>query len=259
MRLERADDPSGASRRAASKLRWLLRAAGWVAETRRVDRAEAIAFFAAHRPASFGLSKGSYATYKTAVLSAIGEGRRRSRARDVRDIDGPYAEIQARVRASTALPADLRHSGGPLLTYLHDQGVAPDRITTEVLEAYHRHRLATGVKTEAACVKAVKRAALLLARLQRMPEFAPFGIAAPPHPFGDGRRRYGAADADAAIAALMAEFDARVAPWSRGEVSCTGLDRTAFIAELDRQTPPAEGKKGLLRKRGVVLTWPFAP
>ena len=249
-RLEGADDPSGRSRKMAGRLRWLVRAAGWVAETREVDRGEVIAFFSQNRPATFDLGAGSFATYKSDVLAAIDGGRRRARGRDVRDVGGLHRELHEQVRDCQALPQDLRIVGGAFLVYLHDQGIAPCQVTTEVLAEYHAHRRATGVKDEAACTKHVKRVAALLARLRTLPEFARFAVAAPPHPFADGRLKYGGGDVDAVIAPLMEEFDARVGPWARGEVSSTGLSRAAFVAELDARRAKARprGKKPLQQR-----------
>ena len=249
-RLEGADDPSGRSRKMAGRLRWLVRAAGWVAETREVERGEVIAFFSQNRPATFELGAGSYATYKSDVLAAIDGGRRRARGRDVRDVGGVHRELHERVRDCTALPQDLRIVGGAFFTFLHDQAIAPDRITTAALAEYHAHRLATGVKDEAVCTKHVKRVAALLARLRTLPEFIRFAVAAPAHPFADGRLKYGGGDVDAVIAPLMAEFNARVGPWARGEVSSTGLSRAAFVAELDARRAKArsQGKKPLQQR-----------
>ena len=249
-RLEGADDPSGRSRKMAGRLRWLVRAAGWVAETREVDRGEVIAFFSQNRPATFDLGAGSFATYKSDVLAAIDGGRRRARGRDVRDVGDLHRELHEQVRDCQALPQDLRIVGGAFLVYLHDQGIAPCQVTTEVLAEYHAHRRATGVKDEAACTKHVKRVAALLARLRTLPEFARFAVAAPPHPFADGRLKYGGGDVDAVIAPLMEEFDARVGPWARGEVSSTGLSRAAFVAELDARRAKARpgGKKPLQQR-----------
>ncbi len=98
-------------------------------------------------------------------------------------------------------------------------------------------------------VKHVKRIAALLAKLNAMPEFARFGFAAPAHPFGNRRDKFGVDEA--VIAPLLAEFDRRVVPWARGELSCTGETRAEFLASLDAQTPPPppEDKKAALRRR----------
>jgi integrase/lambda repressor-like predicted transcriptional regulator len=240
-RLEGPDDPTGRGPKLARRLRWFLRTTGWVAETREVDRTEAIAFFTTNRPATFGLKDASYSTYKCDVLAAIDGGNRRARGRDVRDIGGVHGELQRQVRGCEAIANDLRNLAGSFLVYSHDRGIAPAEITTEVLLEYHRHRLTTGVKDEATCRKHVKRVATLLAKLKDLPEFAPYNIAAPPHPFEDRRRKYGGAEADAAIAPLMAEFDGRVDPWVRGEVSNTGTTREEFVAELDARRTPRSG------------------
>lgn len=250
-RLEGLDDPTGRGPHLASRLKWFLRKARWVGEIEEVDRAKVIAFFTTNRPATLGLQSNSHSTYKCDVLAAIDGANRRARGRDVRDIGGIHGKLQREVRGCEAITKDLRNVAGSFFVYIHDQGVAPAEITTEVLLEYHCHRLTTGIKDETTCRKHVKGVATLLAKLQDLPEFAPYDIAAPPHPYENRRRKYGGAEADAAIAPLMREFDERVDPWVRGEVSNTGMTRKEFVAELDaRRTPRSRHAPALTRRNG---------
>lgn len=229
------------------RLRWLLRKAGWVAEAELVDRRKVVDFFARHRPATFDLTPGSYSTYKSEVLDLLPRAAA-PRPRSVSDIGGMYGEVRAAIRDSD-LPKDLKNISGTFLVFLHDEGIAPGDIARDTLQAYFESRLARSGKPEATCIKHVKRIATLLAKLNATPEFARFGFAAPTHPFGNRRDKFGV-DA-AVIAPLLAEFDRRVVPWARGELSCTGETRAEFLASLDAQTPapPPEDKKAALRRR----------
>ncbi|SFQ10600.1 site-specific integrase [Tranquillimonas alkanivorans] len=242
-------DAAVKARRLQTRLGWLCRKAGWFPEIEPVDRQKVLKFFADNEAATFGLSAGSYATYKSEALDAIDVACPAARPLDVRDIDGDYAAIHARIRDSD-LPRDLKNASGAFLTWLHDSGIAPAEITTDTLEAYYHHRLARGRKTEETCRKHVKRMATLLSKLASHPDFTAFGFAAPPHPFADGRTKFGVSDAQ--IAALMAEFDQRVAPWVRGKVSNTGLGRREFLEELDGRRSDASGRTRRTRrtKRG---------
>lgn len=228
------------------RLNWYLRNAGRVAETAEVDRRAVIDFFAENRPTTFGLTPGSYATYKSDILDTIDSATCVPRKRTVQDIAGPYRTVQDLVRGSD-LPEDLKNSAGSFLTYLHDREIEPGDITTETLRADYDHRLASARTTEKASRKHVKRIAALLERLAADPVFATYGFTAPPHPFEDGRDKFGIADE--LIAPLLADFDARVAPWARGEMSATGMSREDFIARLDRDTAGADPKKDRLRQR----------
>ncbi|MBK1634157.1 site-specific integrase [Rhodovulum adriaticum] len=232
--------------RRISRLTWLLRNANWIAETTMVDRQAVIAFFAANTPATFGLKKSSYATYKYDILEVIDTATGRGRKRTIDDIAGPYRAIQDRVRQSD-LPLDLKNNAGSFFVYLHDEGIAPGEITTDTLAAYFEHRLSVARTTEKTCRKHVKRVAALLARLTRDPDFAEYGFAAPPHPFPDTRDKFGISEAT--IAPLIAEFDRRVAPWVLGEMSRDGLSRAEFIAVLDRAVVEEDPRKARLQAR----------
>ncbi|QFS83022.1 site-specific integrase [Roseivivax sp. THAF197b] len=236
------------NRALASKLRWLCRKAGWTPELRAVCKQDVIDFFDANTAARFGLTEGSFATYRSALIKAAGRGEPRQRKRRIDDITGIYRDVQQAIKNS-ALPKSARLSAGSFLLFLHDADIAPGEITTATLGDYYNHRIAVSPKSEAQCEKHVREIATLLKRLANAPDFSDFGFVAATHPFADARNRYGVADET--IAPLMAEFDARVAPWVLGELSRDGKTREAFIAELDARhyEEPIADKKALLRAK----------
>ncbi|SIT17601.1 Phage integrase family protein [Roseivivax lentus] len=229
----------------ASKLRWLCRNAGWTPELRAVCKQDVIDFFDANTAARFDLSEGSYATYRSALIKAAGRGEPHRRRRRIDDIAGIYRDAHQAIKES-ALPKSARLSAGSFLLYLHDVDIAPGEITTATLGDYYNHRITVSPKSEAQCEKHVREIATLLKRLANDPEFSDFGFVTATHPFANARNRYGVAEER--IAPLMAEFDARVAPWVLGQMSRDGKTREAFIAELDAKEDeePIADKKALL-------------
>lgn len=216
--------------RRAVRVRWLLRKAGWVAQTRAVCRHDAIDFFASHRPASVGLSKRSYATYKSDILAALSPDTTRARRRTILDIGGPLRALYGRI-SETDIADDLKRAAGPILTWLHDQKLEPSDLTTDLLWSYYEHRRDVTGKADRACRKHVKRVANLWCALAGLPAFAGSGFRRVSHPFRDGRDRFGVPDD--ALATLLVDWDTRVDPWARGLASRTGQTRAEFIAELD--------------------------
>lgn len=239
----------GKAKRYAQRMRWLLRAAGWVAEFEAVDRRKIRDFFAKTSAATFGLSDKSFATYKAEVMSAVDVALPRARGRGIADLSGPFARVHDAIKNSD-LPKDLSLVAGSFLVFLHDRKIQPSEITTDTLADYYAHRTEVSAKDEATARKHVKRIATLLKELARRPEFAPFGFTDPAHPFTDGRDRYGVPDET--IASIMAEFDTRIAPWALGHKSRDGKDFAEFLAWLDAQKPTAGAeKRALLRRSGI--------
>ncbi|NKX48841.1 site-specific integrase [Rhodobacteraceae bacterium R_SAG8] len=231
--------------RLVRRVRWLLRKTNWVAQTKIVDRANIIQFFRASRPATFDLSPGSFANYKSDLLRALDITQVRARKRGVSDISGPHAEIHRMIREAEDLPLDLKNIAGSFLVFLHDNEIAFGAVTTQVLQAYYEHRLAIGGKAEGVCIKHVKRITTLLAKLSVHSDFVTFGFSAPAHPFSDRRNKYGVSVSD--IAAVLNDFDLHIAPWARGEVSRDGQSRDAYIAMLDEKGPIPTKKKSKLK------------
>lgn len=235
--------------RRVSRLRLVLRQAGWVPETDVADRNRMIALFARWSPATLGLTARSFQTYKSDVLSAIDMAGGSSRKSGIRDVVGLYAEVHDLLAAS-GFPRDLALVSGAFFYFLDQQGIKPSQITPTVLEAYYHHRLGDTTKTPAICRKHVKRVAHLCTRVAEHPDFERFGFVPVSHPFENGTDRYGVSVE--VLAPLLDEFDGPVTSWLRGQFSCRGEAFAAFIARLDAEAPqqrPADDKKLLLRTK----------
>lgn len=239
------DPTHSKSRRLARRVSWLMKQAGWVAETKQVNRQEIVAFFEDSHPATVGVSKGSFATYKSELLSVVDESAGRKRKRGIADVDGLYKEIHETIR-NRDFPLYQKNGSGSFFVFLYEQGIEPGDITTDVFQRYYEHRQEHSVKDDAKCRRQTKEMATLLASLACHPDFARYGLVAVPHPFSDGRDRFGVPNEE--IASLMAEFDQKVAPWALGKASNSGASMEEFIQHLDTQAAPLQGKKALLCK-----------
>lgn len=228
----------------SSRLRWICRNAGWAPELKVVCKQDVIDFFDRHTPASFNLTKGSMATYRSMLVAAASSGQSRRRTRRIDDIGGVYKEAHEAIRESD-LPHSARLISGSFLVFLHDEGIQPSEVTTETLAWYYRHRVRVSAKGETQCEKHVRQIASLLSTLSEHPEFSKFGFPAVSHPFEDGRDKFGVRSSQ--LSSLLEEFDTRVAPWATGQMSRDGLSRTEFIASLDAMEKPASEKKARLR------------
>ena len=237
--------PATAPRRRLSRLRWLLRQTSWVASVQRVDRRAVLRFFARTEPAAVGLSKKSYATYKSDILAAL-DSATRTRPTSMRDVTGLYRDVYDRLLETPddEIPADMKRAAGAFLVHLDAHGIAPPDITVTTLLDYHLHRVSTGARDETSVRKHLGRLVTLLDKLSVHPAFAAEAFAAPGTPFADGRDCYPVPPG--ALDDLMTAFDA-LRQWTQGEVSNTGQSRAEFIAALDAAGPaPAEGKKAAL-------------
>ncbi|MEP2182888.1 hypothetical protein, partial [Roseibium sp.] len=95
-----------------SKLRWLCRHAGWAPELKQVCKQDVIDFFDSNEPARFNLSKGSYATYRSALVNAAGRDQPRERKRSINDIAGHYQRAYKAIQDSD-LPCSAKYACGP--------------------------------------------------------------------------------------------------------------------------------------------------
>ncbi|MCR9150287.1 MAG: site-specific integrase [Rhodobacteraceae bacterium] len=231
-----------------SRIRKVVRAAGWVPEIEEVDKRRMLERFAGWSPASLGLSPGSFATYKADVLTAIATGCGANRKAGSRDLSGLFREIHEAIQESD-LKQDLKLSSGSFLFFLDRCGIMPDEITETVLHDYYWHRVSDSNKTEVNCRKHVKRIAALCTRLSSRPEFSRFRFPAVSHPFADGRDKYDVPES--VLAAFLEEFDGPVTRWAMGTESRDGLPYAAFLAQLDskERTLRADDKKSLLKPR----------
>lgn len=236
--------------RAAARVRWLVKSAGWVPQTKIICRRDAVEFLEAQNGARFGLSKGSYATYKSEAIATLSEADVRNRQRNITDVGGVYGEFHQALKDS-AMESWRVGLVGSFLVYLHDQEIEPAQITTDVLGAYFAHRLNVSSKSEKKCRDHVKEIADFLMIVSEHPDLSGFGFRAVPHPFEKSTGKYGVHDE--VIAALMADFDQNIAPWARGKISRDGMSRDEFIAQLDHDEAQLPDRKKLLRQRRAAL------
>lgn len=235
----------------ASKLKWLCHNAGWSPELKIVCKQDVIDFFDAHNAVRFNLSRGSYATYRSALVKAAGEGQSRQRCRRIDDVGGIYRDVHAAIKDSD-LAKSAKIASGSFLLFLSDHKIAPGNVTTETLSVYYNHRVKVSSKSAVTCEKHVREIASLLRRLAADPALARFGFTAAKHPFADKRNKFGVLDQ--AIASLLAEFDTRVGPWAAGLVSRDGQSMKDFISGVDlaEAAHPVDDKKSQLRARKKV-------
>ena len=198
--------------------------------------------------AELGLGEYSKSTYKSLVLAGVGAYRPKGRKPDISDVPGVGRDLYLAAKDETlGLPDDMIFAAGPFLRFAHDLGVQPDMITTETLRLYYEHRMAGGTKTQAKEKKHVKRvAAFFYEEAAGEPALAGFGVRPVAVPFADGRDKYRMTDA--LLAPVLKEFDEKVAPWARGEMSRDGLTRAELVTRLDAEEPQLLGKQGRLQR-----------
>ncbi|GAA6162191.1 hypothetical protein NBRC116589_43650 [Ruegeria sp. HU-ET01832] len=227
-----------------SRLKWLCRNAGWTPELKVACKQDVIDFFDRNGPSSVNLTKGSFASYRSALVKAVAGGQSRQRQRRIDDIGGIYGDAYKAIQASD-LPTSSKVASGPFLVFLYDANIDPSSISTDTLADYYRHRIEVSSKGEAGCKKHVCEISTLLGKLSAHADLSGFGFAAADHPFEDGRDKFGVDEA--LIAPLLTEFKTRVAPWVTGKMSRDGQSRSEFITSLDALEAPVSDKKARLR------------
>lgn len=227
-----------------SRVYTMLRKAGWTAETKHVCRRDVIDYFETQNAEGFGVAPGTYATYKSDVLKALNIALGRQRPRNVSDIGGEHGALHDAI-TDNPVPQSWKLISGSFLIYLHDREIALWAITSDVLADYFAHRLEVSSKTEAKCRAHVAEIAHMITLLSRHEAFRQFRLPAVKHPFADGRDKY---KVDGTlIVPILEDFDRRIVPWARGEVSRSGETREAFIARLDAEDTDVSDKKARLR------------
>ncbi|MFW5654039.1 MAG: hypothetical protein ACOCYW_00130 [Roseicyclus sp.] len=163
--------------RLAGRVEWLCRVADWHPDLEIVR--------ASGRPATFGLTSGSFSTYKSEALKAVEAGVTRQRPRGIRDIGGMHRALYDHMVAC-GIREWVRGQVAPFLVFLHDNGVALSEITPAVYEDYLSYRIATKRHDEIRARKHVREVAGHVKALARRPEFDRFALVGPDHPFANG-------------------------------------------------------------------------
>lgn len=221
--------------RIARRLLWMCRQANWVPETTVASHQAVTEFFDRNTPATFGVTPGTYAVYRSEVLSVLKPDPVRKR-RYILQMEGVYREVHDRT-VDSEMPEAFRWRCSPLLWYLHDRALAPPDITVDTLREYYRFSLDVEQLAEERARQRAKDAARYISHLAGDPDFAEFGFAPVEITFPNRSIKY---DVPRGIAdALLQEFDNRVVPWARGEVSNQGETWAEYIARLDAAETPA--------------------
>lgn len=221
--------------RIARRILWMCRQANWAPETTSASPQEVRRFFDANRPTTFGLTPGSYAVYRSEILSVLKPDPVR-KGRYILQMHGVYREVHD-LTVEADLPAQFRWRCSPLLWYLAERSIMPPDITADTLMDYYRFSLNIEQLPEERARRRAQDAARYISFLAARPEFATFGFVPVKIAFRNRSVKY---DVPQDVAdGLLAQFDARVAPWARGEVSNRGEPWSAYIARLDASEAPA--------------------
>lgn len=233
-RLQAAADEGGegsrSNTRIARRILWLCRQANWPPETTAASRRDVIDFFERNRPATFGLQPGSYAVYKSEILSQI-KSDQTIRRQHIAQMSGVYREIYDRTLDCSSIPQSLRWRCTAFLRYLSRRDIHPSSVSDETVMAYYRFNLEVAEVSEMHARTRAKAAAKYISLLSGHPDFKEFGLS---NVQADLPRRHVKYNVPQEISsAILKEFDERIAPWARGEASNLGETWNAYIARLD--------------------------
>ena len=221
--------------RIARRILWVCRQANWVPETTVASHQAVTKFFDTHTPATFGVTPGTYAVYRSEALSVLKPEPVR-KGRYILQMTGVYREVHDRT-VDSGMPPQFRWRCSPLLWYLHDRALAPPDITDNTLMEYYRFSLDVEQLPEDRARRQAKDAARYISLMAGDPDFAEFGFSPVEITFPNRSIKY---DVPRDIAdTLLQEFDNRVVPWARGEVSNKGETWAEYIARLDSAEAPA--------------------
>lgn len=256
--------------RVARRLLWLCHVANWPPETTVASRHAVTAFFNENRPATFGLSKGSYAVYRSEILSVLKPDPVRKR-RYILNMSGVWRDVHD-LTVLADLPPAFRWRCSPLLWFFDERKIAPGEVTEVILMDFYRFSVDVEKLEEHRARRRVKDAARYINLLSNTPEFKNFGFLPIDIKFKNRSIKY---DVPAGIAdTLLADFDQRVAPWVRGELSNSGETEADYIKRLDDEQPLAtisekkrlwksgeatKKRKAQARSAGAVANHGFMP
>lgn len=240
-RLNAADPPGSAqakkSARIARRVVWMCRQASWAPETTKASYPAARQFFATHTPAAFGVTAGTYAVYRSEVLSVLKPAAAPKR-RYILMMTGVYRQVyDLTAQADADLPQAFRWRSSQFLWYLHDLEIPPSSITSDTLIGYYEFCRDVQMLEEGAARDRARNAATYVSLLASHPSFKAFGFSPVAISFPNRSIKYNVPPDIAHT--LLQDFDARVVPWARGEVSNRGETWSEYIARLDAAEVPA--------------------
>ncbi|MCL1629476.1 site-specific integrase [Roseibaca sp. V10] len=221
--------------RIARRILWVCRQANWVPETTVASHQAVTKFFDTHTPATFGVTPGTYAVYRSEVLSVLKPQPVR-KGRYILQMTGVYREVHDRT-VDSGMPEAFRWRCSPLLWYLHDHGIAPPDISVDTLMEYYQFSLDVEQLAEERARRRAQDAAKYISLMASDPDFGEFGFCPVEITFPNRSIKYNV-PRDIADA-LLKEYDNRVVLWARGEVSNKGETWAEYIARLDAAETPA--------------------
>ncbi|MEM5545033.1 site-specific integrase [Sulfitobacter sp. AS92] len=227
--------------RIARRLIWMCRQANWTPETTVASPQEVSKFFDANKPATFGVTVGTYGVYRSEILSVLRADPVR-KGRYILQMKGIYRDVHDRTVRS-GVPQEFRWRCSPLLWYLHDHDVAPSDINTDTLTAYYQFCCNIEQLGEERARRRAQDAGKYISLMSEHGDFAEFGFLPVEIALPNRSIKY---DVPKGISdALVTEFDKRVVPWARGEVSNQGETWGEYIARLDtaETSAPTSDKK----------------
>lgn len=220
--------------RIARRLLWLCHKANWPPETTVASLHAATAFFDQNRPTTFGLTKGSYAVYRSEVLSVLKPDPVR-KGRYILTMSGIWRDIYD-LTVLADLPPAFRWRCSPLLWFLDERKIAPSDVTEEVLMQFYTFSMDVEKLGEHRARSRVKDGARYMTLLSGLPEFAKFGFSPVEVSFRNRSIKY---DVPVDIAdPLLNDFDRRVVPWVQGKISNIGETLAEYIKRLDDENSP---------------------
>ena len=160
--------------RIARRLLWICRQANWVPETAVASHQAVTEFFDRNTPATFGVTPGTYAVYRSEALSVLKPDPVR-KGRYILQMTGVYREVHDRT-VDSGMPPQFRWRCSPLLWYLHDRALAPPDITDNTLMEYYLFSLDVEQLPEERARRQAKDAARYISHLAGDPDFAEFGF-----------------------------------------------------------------------------------
>jgi integrase len=241
----------------------LRRLPGWVGKSDPADipasKADLEALVGRYNAAALGIGAATFGVYVSHINRALDFYFARAAKVMINDVTGPHRELYEvlredfdhrtgdglRVGRDRRYKTDQFYEFSRFLAYLHVR----DRALTEVDEtdfvAFAEHLRANGSVRSATPQKAERAAKRCRKAWNDMVDDpdpairAAFGGRKVGKPFASRVDKFGV-PADI-CAPILAEYDGRIAPWGRGELSRMGQTLDEFLAEIDARAPQHRG------------------
>lgn len=230
-----------------SSIRFLLKHTFWP-PSMPVVRRNVIEFFGAHGAAKLGVSKSTFNTHKSQILAALPKEVVYAK-RSIKSTAPVYKRIYD--ACPHRIEGGPRSVVGTFVIYLEDHAVSPSDVTEATLNAYKNYRLAVSpkaVKTIDKMVRFIRRTWHSLAGREDLADIKmgtwPVAPTLDPRKFNVDSELF---------TSLLREFDERMLPWARGDMSRFGETFPEAVERLDAATMDSSSvenpKKALWQKK----------